>query len=153
MFKQSLPSIEQFAAYLDGNLSQSEMQQFSQLAEHDGALHQMLDASDVVDNTISGFTDSDLQLPPEIVGSDFELPTIPAEGITPLVTLTQEQMDGMLVDAAASVEEDISLFSDVNPEDNTTIGGELHDDSSPLMSENDSYGSEDDLSSSLPDNL
>ena len=153
MFKHSLPSIEQFAAYLDGNLSQSEMQQFSQLAEHDGALHQMLDASDVVDNTISGFTDSDLQLPPEIVGSDFELPTIPAEGITPLVTLTQEQMDGMLVDAAASVEEDISLFSDVNPEDNTTIGGELHDDSSPLMSENDSYGSEDDLSSSLPDNL
>ena len=90
MFKQSLPSIEQFAAFLDGNLSQSEMLQFSQFAEHDGALHQLLDASSVVDNTIAGFTDSDLQLPPEIVGSDFELPTIPAEGISPLVTLTPE---------------------------------------------------------------
>lgn len=76
MLKHSFPSIEQFAAYLDGNLSQSEMQQFSQMAEHDNELHQLLDASTVVDNTIAGFTDTDLQLPPEIVGLDFELPDI-----------------------------------------------------------------------------
>ena len=76
MSKHSLPSIEQFAAYLDGNLPQSEMQQFSQLAEHDNTLHQLLDASSLVDSTLAGFSDSDLQLPPEIVGSDFELPGI-----------------------------------------------------------------------------
>ena len=76
MFKHSLPSIEQFAAYLDGNLSQSEMQQFSQLAEHESALHQLLDASSVVENTFASFTDSDLQLPPEIMGNDFFLPDI-----------------------------------------------------------------------------
>ena len=76
MFKHSLPSIEQFAAYLDGNLSQSEMQQFSQMAEHDGVLHQLLDASSAVDDTIAGYTDADLQLPNEIVGSDFELPDV-----------------------------------------------------------------------------
>ncbi len=76
MHKHSLPSIEQFAAYLDNNLSQSDMQQFSQLAEHDGALHQLLDASDAVDDTIAGFTDTDLQLPPEISNQDFELPEI-----------------------------------------------------------------------------
>ena len=76
MFKQSLPSIEQFAAFLDGNLSQSEMQQFSQMAEHDGVLHQLLDASSAVDDTIAGFTDADLQLPNEIIGSDFDLPEV-----------------------------------------------------------------------------
>ena len=76
MSKHSLPSIEQFAAYLDGNLPQSEMQQFSQLAEHDSALNQLLDASSMVDSTLAGFSDSDLQLPPEMVGSDFELPEI-----------------------------------------------------------------------------
>ncbi len=76
MSKNSLPSIEQFAAFLDGNLSQSEMRQFSQLAEHDSALHQLLDASDAVDDTIVGFTDVDLQLPLEISGSDFEIPDV-----------------------------------------------------------------------------
>lgn len=152
MFKQSLPSIEQFAAFLDGNLSQSEMHQFSQMAEHDGALHQLLDASSVVDNTIAGFTDSDLQLPPEIVGSDFELPTIPAEGISPLVTLSPEPMDDVLV-AAAACADDISMFSDVTHDDHPTIGDELHTDSSHLMSEDDGLSSNDDLSGSLPDDL
>ncbi len=153
MFKHSLPSIEQFAAYLDGNLSQSEMQQISQLAEHDGALHQLLDANSVVDNTLAGFTDFDLQLPPEIIGSDFQLPTIPAEGISPLVTLSPDPMDDMLVAAAACADEDISMFSDVNPEDHSSIGGSFHDEPSHLMSEDDGFGSNDDLSGSLPDDL
>lgn len=153
MFKHSLPSIEQFAAYLDGNLSQSEMQQFSQLAEHDGALHQMLDASDVVDNTIADFTDSDLQFPPEIVGSDFELPTIPVEGISQLVTLPPEPMDDKLIAAAICDDEDISMFAGVNHEDHSTIGCELHDDSSKLMLEDDGFCSNDVLSDSLPDDL
>lgn len=154
MSKHSLPSIEQFAAYLDGNLPQSEMQQFSQLAEHDSALNQLLDASSMVDSTLAGFSDSDLQLPSEIVGSDFELPTIPAEGISPLVTLSPEPMADMFVAAAAcAADEDISMFSDVNPEDHLTIGGELHDEPSHLMPEDDGFGSGDDLSSSLPDDL
>ena len=153
MFKHSLPSIEQFSAFLDGNLSQSEMQQFSQMVEHDGALHQLLDASSVVDNTIAGFTDSDLQLPPEIIGSDFELPTIPAEGISPLVTLSPEPMDNMLVAAVACADEDISMFSDVTPDDHPTIGDELHTDSSHLLSEDDGFSSNEDLSDSLLDNM
>lgn len=153
MFKHSLPSIEQFAAYLDGNLSQSEMQQISQLAEHDGALHQLLDANSVVDNTLAGFTDSDLQLPPEIASSEFELPTIPTDGISPLVTLSPDPMDDMLVAAAACADEDISMFSDVNPKDHSSIGDSLHDEPSHLMSEDDGFGSNDDLSGSLPDDL
>lgn len=153
MLKHSLPSIEKFAAFLDGNLSQSEKHQISQLAEHDSALHQLFDASTVVDNTLAGYSDSDIQLPPEIVGSDFELPTIPAEGISPLVTLTPEPIDNMLFAAAACADEDISMFSDVNTKDHSTIGGELHDDSSHLMPEDAGFGSNDDLSGSFPDDL
>ena len=153
MLKHSLPCIEQFAAYLDGNLSQSEMQQFSQLAEHESALHQLLDASSVVDNTLASFTDSDLQLPPEIASLEFELPTIPLDGISPLVTLSPGPVDDMLVAAAAYADEDISAFSDVNFNELKTIGGELHDDSSHLMPESDGFGSADDLSSPLPDDL
>lgn len=153
MLKHSLPSIEKFAAFLDGNLTPSEMQQFSNLAERDGALHQLLDASTTIDNTIAGFTDSDLQLPQEIIGSDFELPTIPSESISPLVTLSPEPMDDILVAAAACADEDISMFSDVNTEEHSTIGGELHDNSSHLIPEYDRLGSNDDLSDLLPDDL
>ena len=152
MFKHSLPSIEQFAAYLDGNLSQSEMQQLSQMVEHNNELHQLLDASKVVDNTIAGFTDTDLQLPPEIAGSSFEIPSIPADGISPLVTLTPEPMDDMLV-AASCADEDISIFSDDNHEDHSCIGNELTDDSSHLIPGDDNFGSGDDLYSSFPDDL
>lgn len=153
MFEHSLPSIEQFAAYLDGNLSQNDMQQFSQLAEHDSVLHQLMDASSVVDNTLAGLSESDLQLPPEITGSDFELPTIPTESISPLITLSPEPMDDMLVAAVACVDENISMFSEVNPDYHSTIGGELHDEPSHLMSEDDGFGSGDDLSGLLLDNL
>ena len=153
MFKQSLPSIEKFAAFLDGNLSQSEMQQFSQLAEHDSALHQLLKASSVVDNTLADYSDSDLQLAPEIVSLDFELPMIPAEGITPLVTLTPEPIDDMLVAAAACADEDVSMFSSDNPDNHLTIGDEIHNDSSHLMPENDGFDNCDDLPGSIPDDL
>lgn len=76
MDKHSLPSIEEFAAFLDGNMSQSEMLQFSQLAEHNGTLNQLLDSCSEVDNTLAGFTDTDLQLPQQLTDSDFELPDI-----------------------------------------------------------------------------
>ena len=153
MFKHSLPSIEKFAAFLDGNLSQNEMQQISQFAEHDNALHQLLDASKVVDNALAGYSASDLQLPPELSGSDFELPTIPAEGISPLVTLTSEPIDDMLVATAACADEDISMFSGDTPDDHLTMGDEIHDDSSHLMPENEDLDNCDDLSASLPDDL
>lgn len=153
MFEHSLPSIELFAAYLDGNLSQSDMQQFSQLAECDSALHQLIDASSVVDNTLVGFSESDLQLPPEIAVSDFELPTIPTEGISALVTLSPGPMDDMFVAAVAFVDENISMFSEANPDYHSTIGGELHDEPSHLMLEDDGFGSGDDLSGLFPDDL
>lgn len=76
MDKHEFPSIEQFAAFLDGNLSQNEMQQFSNLVDQNDMLHQLTNASHIVDDTIEGFTESDLQLPEEITDSDFELPEI-----------------------------------------------------------------------------
>ena len=76
MLKPSFENIEQFAAFLDGNLPQNEMQQFSNLVDQNDMLHQLTNASHVVDETIAGFTNLDLQLPEEISGSDFELPEI-----------------------------------------------------------------------------
>lgn len=81
MDKHNFLTIEKLAAYFDGNMSQSEMRHFVQLSEHDEDLHQLLDASSVVDDTIASYNEHDLQLPNEIAGMNFELPDIENENL------------------------------------------------------------------------
>ena len=151
MLNNTLPSIEEFAAFLDGNLSQSEMHRFSQFAVHDGALTRLLNANSVVDETINGFTDADLQLPSDLVGVDFELPTIPIENVSTLVSLSPEPVDAMHV--AACADDDVSMFPEINQDDHTTIGDDMHDDSSLTMPDNGGFDNDDDLSCSFSDNI
>lgn len=151
MFNHTIPSIEEFAAFLDGNLSQSEMRQFSQFAEQDETLHQLLDANSVVDESLNGFTDAELQLPSDLVGVDFELPTIPSEEVSTLVSLSPEPVDDMLVTACS--DNDVSMFSEINQDDNTTIGEGMHDDSLLTTPDNDGFDNNNDLSDSFSDNI
>ncbi len=107
-------SIEKFAAFLDGNLLQEEMDVISQLAEQENTLHQLLNASSVIDDTIASYTEADLLLPPEITGSSFEIPDITNDDISMFVTLNHEHNDDILAfsdaGACASADEDDSLF-------------------------------------------
>lgn len=152
MFEHSLPSIEQFAAFLDGNLSPNEMQQFSHWAEHDNTLHRLLDADTVVDNSIAGFTDSELQLPSEISESDFELPTISGYGISQLVNLSPEPMDDMII-AASCADDGTSMLSYENQEEHIDLDAEINGESSFTMPENTGFDNSEDISNSLSDNL
>ena len=151
MLNHTLPSIEEFAAFLDGNLSQNEMHQFSQFVEHDETLHQLLDANSVVDDTFNGFTDAELQLPSDLVGADFELPTIPSEEVSTLVSLSPEPVDDMLVTACS--DNDVSMFSEINQDDNTTIGEGMHDDSLLTTPDNDGFDNNNDSSDTFSDNI
>lgn len=106
-------SIEKFAAFLDGNLLQEEMDVISQLAEQENTLHQLLNASSVIDDTIASYTEADLLLPPEITGSSFEIPDITNDDISMFVTLNPEPDDILAFSdaiACASADEDDSLF-------------------------------------------
>lgn len=151
MFNHTIPSIEEFAAFLDGNLSQNEMHQFSQFVEHDETLHQLLDANSVVDDTLNGFTDAELQLPSDLLGVDFELPTIPSEEVSTLVSLSPEPVDDMLVTACS--DNDVSMFSEINQDDNTTIGEGVHDDSLLTTPDNDGFDNNNDSSDLFSDNI
>lgn len=151
MFNHTIPSIEEFAAFLDGNLSQNEMHQFSQFAEQDETLHQLLDANSVVDDTLNGFTDAELQLPSDLVGVDFELPTIPSEEVSTLVSLSPESVDDMLV--AACSDDDVSMFSGIDQDDHTTIGEGMHDDSLLTTPDNDGFDNNNDSSDTFSDNI
>lgn len=76
MNNQSLPSIEKFAAYLDGNLSNDEMQHFLQLVANNEDLKHLIEASSEVEEILSSYDDIDLRLPEEIANLDFKLPEI-----------------------------------------------------------------------------
>lgn len=76
MDKHSVLSIEKLATFMDGNLTQDEMTQISQLVDNNFELHQMLEANDVIENKIASFDEQDLQLPNEIIGADFRIPDI-----------------------------------------------------------------------------
>lgn len=148
----SLPSIEEFAAFLDGNLSADDMQQFTKLAAHDDALHQLLHANSVVDDTLDGLRDTDLQLPTDLMNADFELPEIPSsDDASTLVSLSPEPMDDMLV--AACADDDVSAFSDINQDEHITIGEDILDNSSQTMPDNDGFDNNDDLSGSFSNDI
>lgn len=145
------PSIEEFAAFLDRNLSQSEMQQFSQLVAHDDALQLLLDANSVVNDTLNGFTDADLQLPSDLVGEDFELPTTSSEDLSSLVSLSSESTDDLFI--AACTDYDVAMSPNMNQDDETSIGEDIQDDSSLATLDNDSFDNNDELSGSFSDNI
>lgn len=68
------PSIEKLAAFFDGNLPADEMQQITRLAANNDAIHDILDANTVIDDTMASYDRLDLKLPDEIGGRDFVLP-------------------------------------------------------------------------------
>lgn len=135
-------SIEKFAAFLDGNLLQEEMDVISQLAEQENTLHQLLNASSVIDDTIASYTEADLQLPPEITGSSFEIPDIPNDDISMFVTLNPEPdvniFGDVVAGACACADEDESLFhtEDDIPIDDIDIP-DINDDFVNLIPGND----------------
>ena len=69
-------SIEEFAAYMDGNLSEDEMQRISSVIENDETMQDVMDSMEKSELTLSEYTPDDLQLPEEITGGGFEMPEI-----------------------------------------------------------------------------
>lgn len=69
-------SIEDFAAYLDGNLSIQDTNRISDLAQEDESIKRLFDANSLIDKTLSSYSEKDLELPPEIESLSFELPNL-----------------------------------------------------------------------------
>lgn len=155
MDKQSLPSIEKFAAYLDGKLSPDEMQQFSQLAEHNDALRQLLDASARLDELMTDSTE--MELPPEIASSEFDIPDIPADIPVDFAKSTFESWDEMFsIAAAIESNDELSHHSEITSDNDIDIDASGNLDSMLNLSpENDNDGimENDDSSSFTPDGI
>ena len=99
-------SIETMAAFLDGNLSADEMQSMSSLIGENDGMRMIVDASSVIDDTLSAYSPNELELPSELQSFDFVLPNLDSE-ISGLVTLSPEPVleDVTVAAACADVPE------------------------------------------------
>lgn len=68
-------SIEKFAAYLDGNLPESEMNELSSTIESNSELQAFANVNTLIDDTINGYSEQDIELPLELQSKDFEIPS------------------------------------------------------------------------------
>ena len=76
MYKDFVPpvSIEEFAAYLDGKLSDDEMQKVSSVIENDDAMQDIAVNNQSVEDALSYYEPSELVLPNELTSLNFEIP-------------------------------------------------------------------------------
>lgn len=69
-------SIEKFAAYLDSNLSDDEMQRVSAVIENDEAMQGVMDGLEQSEFTFAEYGQEDMQLPETILNNTFQIPII-----------------------------------------------------------------------------
>lgn len=110
MHKDFVPpiSIEEFAAYLDGNLSDNDMQRVSSVIENNEAMHDIVLNSQSVDEALSNYEPLELVLPDELASLDFDIPQF-NEGID-----MESEWDNLAVAACAPdvVYDDASIIDD-----------------------------------------
>lgn len=130
-------SIEKFAAFLDGNLPQNEMQNISSNIEHDEDLKAILDTSNMIDTTLENIPD-DVQIPDEIANLEFDLPNLTDNSVdfnmfhiddTPDVsTCADDSFFSDTNDVSLDINDSIDTTGDdINPDNSSDL------DSSPLI--------------------
>lgn len=131
-------SIEKFAAFLDENLPQDEMQNISSTIEHDEDLKAILDTSYMIDTTLENDISDDVQIPDDIANLDFDLPNLTEHSVdfdmfhiddTPDVsTCADDSFHSDTNDVSLDINDSIDTTSDnINPDNSSDL------DSSPLI--------------------
>lgn len=78
MHKDFIPpvSIEEFAAYLDGNLTEDGMNEVASAIQSDGSLQNILSTGYMVDETLSTYDNWNQIVPDDVFTDSFEIPNI-----------------------------------------------------------------------------
>lgn len=116
-------SVEGFAAYLDGNLSQEDMAKVESVISTDDAMHDILINCQAIDDAMINCGPLELLIPDEISSLDFEIPSIDDNIFNdgyfdfPEVTacaaelIINEATDTEDVDAHANANEDLDVLN------------------------------------------
>lgn len=76
-------SIEEFAAYLDGNLTVEDMNRVSSIIDCNSDMHSIAESVQLVDETFASYSPLELTLPDDISSMDFKIPQIDNIDILP----------------------------------------------------------------------
>lgn len=76
-------SIEEFAAYLDGNLTVEDMNRVSSIIDSNSDMHSIADSVQLVDETFASYSPLELTLPDDISSMEFKIPQIDNLNILP----------------------------------------------------------------------
>lgn len=102
-------SIEEFAAYLDGNLLPDGMERIEQVISSDPSLAAIKGLSDRVESDVVSFYENNLQIPESIANLDFELPDI--DNFNGVQNSFELEVANILAEPLISHHEDDSLAS------------------------------------------
>lgn len=93
MHKDFVPpvSIEEFAAYLDGNLTEDGMNEVASAIQSDCFLQNVMSSCHIVDETVSAYEPLQLTVPEEISSTDFEIPQVDIDNT--LLFYSQQMFD------------------------------------------------------------
>lgn len=69
-------SVEEFAAYLDSNLSVEDMDRIDSVVSEDLSMQELVRVSQLVSDTMESYSSMDLNLPEDILSMDFSIPPI-----------------------------------------------------------------------------
>ncbi len=67
-------SIEEFAAYLDGNLTEDGMNEIASAIHSDDSLQDIMSSYHTIDDTIANYEPLQLTVPEDLSSTDFEIP-------------------------------------------------------------------------------
>ena len=73
-------SIEEFAAYMDRNLSDDEMQRVSSVIDNDEMMQGVMDSMEQSELTLAEYGQEDMQLPEELCREMFHIPIMKKDG-------------------------------------------------------------------------
>lgn len=128
MHKDFVPpvSIEEFAAYLDGNLTEDGMNEVASAIQSDGFLQNVMSSCHTVDETVSAYEPLQLTVPEEISSTDFEIPQVDVDDYLNIGDWADLDVAACVIDPIngepASSEDDISYIND-----NTGLDDSLSD--------------------------
>lgn len=114
-------SIEKFAAFLDGNLVDSEMAEVQNLISGSDALQEISAIDSVISESMLSFTDSQLYQLPDI-SCEFEIPEIPTIGLMEEIGSMDNPLDSSNFIGVDFNKSDIDSIIDDNSSDDFSEG-------------------------------
>lgn len=130
-------SIEKFAAYLDGNLSEEEMNDFDALASSNPVMEELVTISDEIDEDVQVYLQDEFAYEADMTAledSDFDIPNLDAD-ITPQID--NDDLEPRDVACAADEITDIDKVGSLNNDDET-VEEEFENDVFQTQQEEDS---------------